>query len=373
MTHMPSLSPLSAPLLGAVLLLGTLSGCGGGDAPGAIPRTETPLAVHVTSAHAAEGSERHVASIEADQVAALATRSSGVILRIAVDVGTRVRAGDLLLELDARDVQARVGAARAQTELAQTAFRRVENLARDRAASAQELDHARAALAAAEAALAEAEAQLAYVTIRAPFDGVITERHASAGDLATPGLPLLALATPGTRKVVAELPEHLAGQISVGMVLPVFIDGVTAPPPTARITRVVPALGAQGRTFRIEGVLEGLDPADVGRVIPGTLARLDIPVPTTAVRADRLWIPTDALVVRGQLTGVFLVEDGRARLRWIRIGQRRGESVEVLASPRSGPGSEVLRVIRNPSAELYDGRPVTVSAPAAEPIPEATP
>jgi RND family efflux transporter MFP subunit len=342
----------------------SLAACGGGDAPGAIPRTETPLAVTVVTASYGEGTERHLAHIESDDVAALATRTSGIIRRIAVDVGSRVRAGDLLVELDQADVEARIAAARAQANLARTGFRRVENLARDGAASRAELDQAEAALSAAEAALAEAEAQTAYVTIRAPFDGVITERRASAGDLAAPGHPILVLAAPGARKVVAELPESLAGRITVGLTLPLQVEGAGLA--SVRLTRVVPSLEGQGRTFRVEGVLEGRDAggadADaLARVIPGTLARILVPSGAGA----RLWIPEDALVIRGQLTGVYAVEDGRARLRWIRVGQRVGGEVELLAAPGAaagGAGGALLQVIRHPTGELFDGRPVTVSA-----------
>jgi membrane fusion protein (multidrug efflux system) len=357
-----------ALLVGSALTL-TLSACSDGASPGAIPRAETPLNVSVSATVQAGGTERHVASLEADQVAALATRTSGVIRRLPVDVGSRVRAGDLLVELDASDVQARVSAARAQAELARAGARRVENLARDGAASPHELDQARAGLAAAEAALADAEAQLTYVTIRAPFDGLVTERHASAGDLAGPGHPILVLVAPGTRKVVAELPARAQGQVQVGSQLALVVDGIEGRA-QMRVTRVVPALGAQGRTFRIEGTLEGVSADAMTQVIPGTHARVELPADGDA----RRWIPADALVERGQLTGVFTVEGGRARLRWIRVGQRQGDGIEVLAGPTAG----AFEVIRRPSTELFDGRPVTASGlelwtPAHRSTPEVTP
>jgi hypothetical protein len=114
----------------------------------------------------------------------------------------------------------------------------------------------------------------------------------------------------------------------------------------ARITRVVPALGGASRTFRVEAVMEG---APSG-AIPGAFARLEV------VRGGEgpRWVPEDAIVDRGQLTGVFAVEADTLRLRWVRLGQRRDGAVELL----SGPGGGELSVVRRPGADLFDGRPV---------------
>jgi hypothetical protein len=84
-------------------------------------------------------------------------------------------------------------------------------------------------------------------------------------------------------------------------------------------------------------------------LVPGTYARLGVPGEGESVR----WIPTDALVQRGQLRGVYVVEGDELRLRWVRLGETRGDAVELLAGP-SGP----LLIVRNPDPTLFDGRPV---------------
>jgi RND family efflux transporter MFP subunit len=277
-----------------------------------------------------------------ERTAEVATRMSGTVESVEVDVGARVRRGDPLVSLDATDIQARMSAARAQEELAQRSFKRIENLHADGAASLQELDQARAALAGAEAQRAEAQAQESYAVVRAPFDGVVTRRDVDPGDLAVPGRPLFTMVASGALKVVADLPAQRAGALSAGDPVRVRLNGEVR---EARVTRVVPALGSGSRTFRVEGLLDG----GSTDVLPGTYARLEV------VRGGEgpRWIPSDAVVTRGQLTGVFSVEADTLRLRWVRLGQRRDGAVELLAGPAGA-----LTVVRSPAAELTDGVPV---------------
>ncbi|HSW31613.1 MAG TPA: efflux RND transporter periplasmic adaptor subunit [Longimicrobiales bacterium] len=315
------------------------------EEPGRLPRASEPVAVTVSQALRAPAVESFPASVTSERTAEIATRMSGTVGRVLVDVGSQVRRGQPLVELDANDVNARVAAARAQQELAQASHRRVDNLAKDGAASQQELDQATAALAAAGAMLAEAEAQEAYAVVRAPFDGVVTARNVDAGDLALPGQPLFVLVAPGALKVVADLPAQRSGALKVGDAVRVRLEG-SDEQVQARVTRVVPALGGSSRTFRVEAVMQD---APSG-AIPGAYARLEV------VRSGEgpRWIPADAVVDRGQLTGVFAVEADTLRLRWVRLGQRRDGAVELL----SGPAGADLTVVRRPTADLFDGRAV---------------
>lgn len=328
-----------------VLLTATLglAACAS-EEPGRIPRASEPVNVTVSEALRAPAVESFPASVTSERTAEIATRMSGTVARVLVDVGSRVSRGQPLVELDGNDVNARVTAARAQERLARASHRRIANLSRDGAASQQELDQATAALEAAGAMLAEAEAQEAYAMVRAPFDGVVTSRSVDAGDLALPGQPLLVLVAPGALKVVADLPAQRAGTLRAGDVVRVRL-GESGAPAGARVTRVVPALGGSSRTFRVEAAMES---APSG-AIPGAYARLELERAGEGAR----WVPQDAVVDRGQLTGVFSVEADTLRLRWVRLGQRRDGAVELL----SGPLGEIA-VVRRPGADLFDGRPV---------------
>jgi RND family efflux transporter MFP subunit len=299
--------------------------------------------VTVSAARRAPAVESFPATVRSERTAEIATRISGNVERVLVDAGSVVRAGQTLVVLDAADVVARVASARAGAELAERSHRRMAALAADGAASQHELDQATAALEAARAMLAEAEAQQAYAVVKAPFAGLITHRAVDPGDLAGPGRPLVTLVAPGALEVVADLPAHRAGDIQPGDEIQVRLPGGSAL--AAVVTRSVPALGSGSRTFRVEAALDG---APAG-LMPGAYVRLEI---RRAGEGPR-WIPSDAVVRRGQLTGVYALEGEELRLRWVRLGQERDGAVELLA----GPAGE-LTVVRRPAPDLFDGRPV---------------
>lgn len=331
----------SAALAAAVVTLGA---CGADTEPRA-STSQTPVVVEVSRVGSGTAAVLQPARVVARQEAEVATRLAGTIASVQVDAGDLVRAGTTLATLDDADLRARTQAARAQTELARRTFQRVENLARDGAASPQELDEARARLAAADGAVSDAEAQAAYATIRAPFDGTVTARFMDPGDLAAPGMPLLRLASDEV-KVVADLPAERARGLAEGDEVGVELQGRSAP---GRVLRVVRAMDPASRRVRVEIEVEG-------EALPGSLARVRLPA--SELDAGARWLPVDAVVTSGQLTGVYAVERDTLRLRWVRLGQRSGDAVELL----SGPAGDMV-VVRSPASDLRDGAPVSQATP----------
>lgn len=326
-----------------ILTGAALAAACGGSEPQQAAEPREPVAVTVTDVWSAAASLSQAARVESAREAEVATRASGTLTRIAVDVGDRVRTGQVLASLDDADVQARIAAAQSQLELAELTHGRVQRLAADGAASQQELDEVAARLQAARAQFEEARAQGAYVQVTAPFDGVVVARLADPGDLAVPGRPILRLAGSGAVKVAADLPSHFAGSVEEGQVLQVRTSGGERV--DATVTRVVPTLDAATRRFRVE-----VAPADGSGLTAGEVVRLELPGTGDGTR----WLPVDALVRQGQLTGVFALESDTLRLRWIRTGRVVGEAVELLA----GPAGEIT-VVRRPDPALRDGQPVS--------------
>lgn len=309
-----------------------------------------PVSVRVTQAWSGAAASAHPARVVPVHEADVATRMAGTLTAVTVEVGDRVAAGTVVARLDDADIRARVDGAAAQVELAERTFQRMSNLARDGAASQQELDEARARLEGARGQLAEARAQLDYAVIPAPLAGTVTARMADPGDLAAPGQPLLRIAGPGI-KVVAELPGELQGRLDTGT--EVVIEGTDGHPVRGTVLRAVPSLDPASRRFRVE-----VAPAEAAALLAGSAVRIVLP----AGGDESRWIPADAVVRSGQLTGVYTVESDTLRLRWLSLGRTEGAGVEVLAGPAGA-----LTVVREPAQDLRDGQPVssveTVSGP----------
>jgi len=340
-----NLRPLRrAALLGLSASALVLSACHGEVEPLERP-TPDPVAVTVSAATTSGTTTSVSGTVEADRLARISTRMSGTIRSVEVDVGDRVSAGTPLLRLDTSDLDAQLGAAEAEQRIATATWERVRALAADGAASRQELDELAARKDRADAMVAEVRAQYDYAVVRAPFDGLLETRMADPGDLAAPGQPLLTLVADGTPRVTFELPATFEGEIEAG-------DEVTVHRPEtgwsgrAIITRVAPALDPVTRRRPVEAEFTE---APGAAVLPGAFVRVEV----GTGQSSSLWIPADALVRRGQLTGVFSVESDTLRLRWVRLGRVTPSAVEVLA----GPG-EILRVVRTPANSLVDGAPV---------------
>lgn len=323
--------------------------------PGRMADVPDAVVVEVSAPASGTAGATFPATVVSRRTAEIATRMSGTVERVAVDVGDAVRAGDPLVDLDAGDIAARVRAAEADLAMARRTHGRIERLAGAGAASASELDAAVATLEGAEARLSEARAQEAYAVVRAPFDGVVSRRDVDPGDLAVPGRPLLVLMAPTALDVRADLPAERAGDVRVGAAARVHLTGGGAPV-AVRIARVVHALEPGARTFRVEAAL----PVSAGSVPPGSYARLELAGSGESGR----WVPADAVVSRGQLRGVFTVEDDTLRLRWVRLGRSSGDAVELLSGADRG-----VDVVRRPDPELRDGTPVA----RAERVPFAGP
>lgn len=317
------------------------AGCDRGE-PGQVERTEAPQDVTVSRVVQASGSQLVAARVVATEEARLATRASGTVVSVQVDVGAQVQRGQALVRLDDAGVEAGVAAAEAEATVARKTFARLENLARDGAATDQELDQARARMEMAEANLSEARSNRDYVVLKAPFAGTVTERLVDPGDLAVPGQPVMAISGSSGVKVVADAPAPLAGRIAVGDAVRIVNQDTGGRWP-ATVTRRVPVIEQASNRFRIEA---RFDDSATDRPLPGTFVRIAV----AGIESPGLLIPGDAIVRAGQLTGVYALEEGVLRLRWIRPGRVTDGAVEVL----SGLGPDTW-VVRTPAPTILDG------------------
>lgn len=281
-------------------------------------------AVRVDTAGAA-GVYRAAGTVRSARRAELSTRLVGRVESVRVRPGDRVRAGQLLLTVERASLTAAERQAASALELATANLRRVERLYADSAAPLVQLEAARNALVQAEGQVRAVRADLGYADIRAPFDGTVASRLVDPGDNAAPGQPLLVIEDRGAREIVVTVPDELRPWLRPGREIAVEI-GAGRRRVTARTLAVV--LGADPQSPTVELRLAG--PADLA---PGLAAVAEIPMEERAA----LLVPAGALVERGQLDGVYLfAPDSTLRLRWVRLGRVRGDSVEVVSGLRPG-------------------------------------
>jgi HlyD family secretion protein len=338
-------------------------------------------------------------SIRPVEQATLSTRVMGRITQLSLETGDRFRKGDILTRIDVMDItaqtgQAQLGVAQAQAEVfrsqaslnqlesqkleAQSALRlaqvtqsRMSRLQAEGAVSQSVLDDANTALEQARARVAQSEAGIrqsqaaidqtqaavsraelsvissdvseSYGTIFAPFDGVVVQKMAYEGEMAAPGTPLLKVENPNKLELEISVPEENLRFVRVGQSVKVQFDAVNQ------------SLNAtiQSRSFLVKIPLN-----NSGKLISGMFGRVALPIGATK---ETLLIPTTALIQRGQLQGVYVVENVEdkaisktiAMMRWVKTGKTQDGQVEIVSGLKAGD-----RIVTSNIAQLSDGQAV---------------
>ncbi len=332
--------------LGFALLTFGITSCHPVSNPNtAAPKEPPPLPVllsearpdPVTAAEDVPGTLRPVES------AVLSSKVSGTITEIDADPGRIVREGDLLLRIDDREIRARLDHSRAMLEQAERDLSRFEKLHTDRVITTQEYEAAQTRHLSARASEEEARTLLGYTNILAPFDGVVTRRLVQRGDLAVPGRALVEVENPGRLRLEAQVPESLISGISIGQKIIVAVGAGNANL-TGLAAEIAPASDPASRTTLVK-----IDLPTSPDLRSGQFGRARIPTDTE----PSIRLPKTAVSTRGQLDFVFVVSNGRAKLRIVRTGRQDEGFLEILSG--LDPGEIVVAEI---PAGLSDGHPV---------------
>jgi RND family efflux transporter MFP subunit len=355
-------------------------------AEAAAPR---PVMVKVTSAAEVDWPSLYEATgtVRARTAAVISSRVMGYVRQVRVEPGDRVAAGQVLVVIDARDLdsavrqakaanteaadaslelQNAVASARANLDLAEVTHRRMADLFDKKSISNQEFDESVAKLKVAQAAYemaiakrtqlaskirqAEEAVQAAQITreyaeITAPFAGVVTEKRVDAGSLATPGAPLLTLEGAGSYRLEASVEEGLLPAARLGQVVTVNLDslGQTV---QGRLSEVVPSVDSSSRSSLVK-----IDLPRIPNLRSGIFGRAMFPRATRPV----LVAPQDAVIDQGQLQSVMVIENGVAHARVVTSGERRGGAVEILSGLAAGE-----KIVSPRPKNLLDGSTVEI-------------
>lgn len=345
-------------------------------------------------------------TIRTVEQATLSTRVMGRIIEMSLESGDRFRKGDILARIDVMDMtaqkgQAQLGVAQAQAEVyrsqaslsqlesqkleAQSAMRlaqitqsRMSKLQAEGAVAKFQLDdantnleQARARVAQSDAGIRQSEAAIAqtqaavsraelsvvasdvgesYGTIFAPFDGVVVQKLAYEGEMASPNTPLLKVENPNKLQLEISVPEENLRFVRVGQPVQVQFDAVSQAL-SATVQQIVPAADPKSRSFMIKIPLN-----NSGKLISGMFGRIALPL---GERKETLLIPESAMIQRGQLQGVYVVEpkgeQSIAVLRWVKTGKTQKGQIEIVSGLAVGD-----RIITNNISQLSDGLPVAI-------------
>ena len=311
------------------LALGVHAGCGRkqestvSDLPLVRVQTLVVEAQKVPETHEVVGTVRPRVS------ATVAGKLTATILSISPKPGDSVKAGEPLAQLDDRE-------ARATFESEQAEFERAKNLLTQEAINRSEFD-------VIEARYRVAKANLSYTVIIAPFDGIVSEKRCDVGDLATPGKPLFIVEQPTEFRLEAHLPERFASAVQVGTKMRVSIEALGGGSEGV-VAEVIPVSDPATRSFLVK-----VDLPSSKTLKSGMFGRAQLVVG----ERTGLFVPKTAVRERGQLTFVFIVNEGRAQMRLVKTGKITGDRIELLSGVQGGE-----QVIVSSNGEVTDGRRV---------------
>lgn len=341
-----------ARLVGIAAAL-ALGGCG---KEAASPKAAAPTPVEAATVDAGVGSETVTLTgrIERRREMDLAFRASGVITRLNVEAGDRVRAGQEIATLDPTGLAAGEQRARADLERAERDMARAKTLYDKGFVSRQRLDDSESALKSARAAVSAAAFDRRWARLVSPVDGVVLSRTAQAGEVIQPGQAIVSVADDRSGLVMrANAPDRQAAGIQPGQSVTVRLDDAS-PPITGQVTRVGRSANAQTAGVEIEVALPAGAPGLSGQVATAALA--------VAARAPASFarVPAEAILeADGRRASVLVVDgQGRARRQTVTFDDFEGDLARI-----SGLASGV-RVVTAGAGYVGDGDRVQVVDPA---------
>lgn len=297
-----------------------------------------------------------VGSVHSVESSALSSQVMGNVLKVSVNQGDHVRSGDTLITIDAASLRAdvdrahaavaatnsQVAVAESETRMAAATLKRYEDLKEKKSVSPQEFEEvetrfhvAAAHLEMVHSKVNEAKAQeavanttLGYTRLRAPFDGVVTERKVDPGALATPGTPLLTIEKSGRLRLEVSVDESLLSTIRIGASIPVIIDAIGGSALAGKVAEIVPAADPISHSFLVKIDLPSSTGLRSGMFGKAQLSRGS---------KTALVVPRSAVVTHGSLQSVYVVDTNQiANLRYITLGNTSGEAVDVLSGLTAG-------------------------------------
>jgi len=300
--------------------------------------------------------------ITSRQTATISTRMMGLINKIHVKPGDIVSQGQLLVSIGSDDIvakrsqiEAMISEAEAAAANAQRDYERFKVLHGQNSVSDKELENVtlqntsmKAKVQMAHQQLKEVNAMLDYANIRAPFSGIVTQKMMDAGSMANPGMPILMMEQTGDLQVVASVPENHIHAVKVGDSAVVEIKSMSKTI-DAKVTELSPSAFRSGGQYSLK---LSINTSNDDSIRPGMF--VNILLDNDLNSDSKILVEKASIVNRDQLTGVYVVDNNKASLRWVRLGKTVDDKVEVLSGINNSD-----KIVGKADGKLFNG--VTVS------------
>jgi membrane fusion protein (multidrug efflux system) len=313
-----------------------------------------PVNMMKVSATPVSSTVNAVGALIAEDSVVLRPEIDGRIERLLFKEGQPVKKGALLVTLDSAEQRARVAAARADLTLAQSRYRRSEELVAQNFISRQALDEARANLDVLRARLQQEQVALDRTALRAPFAAVVGLRQVSPGAYVNKGDDIVRLDALGALKLEVPVPETYLPLVRIGLPVTLTIDALPGQTFSGKVHAIDPVVDPVSRNVRVRARIA--NPA--GTLKPGMFARVtaDLGGKTRAIL-----LPEQVIVPRPDGNYVFLAVDGKAELRKVTLGKREPGRVEIVSGVEAGD-----TVVLDGQIKLRPGVPVVTLEQAAQ-------
>ncbi len=322
-----SLSACGNDSPGAAAGAGGGPGRGGGRGGGS---PITPVEIAVVERVTMANTSLVTGLLEPIRTVSVNAQLGGALLEVRAEEGTRVRAGQLLAQIDARELEAQFRAAEAALTFAAATASRSADLFKKQIVTAAENERDKSALAAAQATVTQLKTRLEFARIESPIDGVVTARFVQSGDIVSPNTRLFTVSDLTTLVVRLPVSELEVAQLRTGASVDLSVDAMGGATYAGRIRRIFPAADSLTRLVPVEVAITG---SATAQLRPGYTVRATLSLDT---KNDALVVPTRAVLGATGARSVFVIRDGLAERRAVRVGADVDGRLEVFSGLASG-------------------------------------
>jgi RND family efflux transporter MFP subunit len=283
---------------------------------------------------------------------------SGILLSLKAEEGHRVRQGDVLAEIDARELEAQARSAEAALRFAQSTVERSEQLFKQQIITMAELERDRAAFESAKASNEQLRTRLGYARVTAPISGIITEKRIEAGDIVSSSTRLFSVADVSTLVTRIQVSELEVNTLRPGAMVPLTVDALGGQQVAGRIRRIFPSADSATRLVPVEVALSG---TQLSNLRPGYTVRATLALDR---RDDALLVPSRAVSGPAGARAVYVVKSGLVERRAVRIGSDMAGQSEILDGVAEGDS-----VITSGTSMIREGAKAKVVEPLSDQLP----